>query len=62
MCLATAYKNQQEDNQVICENITKILVDGDKVTLIDIIGMETVIEGRILMVDLTKSVVIIDCI
>ena len=43
MCLATAYKNQQEDNQVICENITKILVDGDKVTLIDIIGMETVI-------------------
>lgn len=62
MCLATAYKNQQEDNQVICENITKILVDGDKVTLIDIIGMETVIEGRISMVDLTKSVVIIDCI
>ena len=62
MCLATAYKNQQEDNQVICENITKILVDGDKVTLIDIIGMETVIEGRISMVNLTKSVVIIDCI
>ena len=62
MCLATAYKNQQEDNQVICENITKNLVDGDKVTLIDIIGMETVIEGRISMVDLTKSVVIIDCI
>ena len=62
MCLATAYKNQQEDNQVICENITKILVDGDNVTLIDIIGMETVIEGRISMVDLTKSVVIIDCI
>ena len=62
MCLATAYKNQQEDNQVICENITNILVDGDKVTLIDIIGMETVIEGRISMVDLTKSVVIIDCI
>ena len=61
MCLATAYKNNLEDNKIICENITKIVVEGENVTLVDIIGMETVVTGRISMVDLTKSIVVVDC-
>lgn len=60
MCLATAYKNAQDTEQVICDNITKITVDGNTVTLIDIIGEEIKVEGTIAMVDLTKSVVIIN--
>ncbi len=60
MCLATAYKNAETKEQIICDNITKILVDGDLITLFDIIGDERKVEGKISMVDLTKSVVIID--
>ena len=60
MCLATAYKNAETKEQIICDNITKITVDGDVITLVDIIGDERKVEGRISMVDLTKSVVIID--
>lgn len=60
MCLATAYKNAETKEQIICDNITKILVDGDTITLFDIIGDERKVEGKISMVDLTKSVVIID--
>ncbi len=60
MCLATAYKNAETKEQIICDNITKILVDGDTITLFDIIGEERTVEGKISMVDLTKSVVIID--
>ena len=60
MCLATAYKNAETKEQIICDNITKILVDGDLITLFDIIGNERKVEGKISMVDLTKSVVIID--
>ena len=60
MCLATAYKNAETKEQIICDNITKILVDGDMITLFDIIGDERKVEGKISMVDLTKSVVIID--
>lgn len=60
MCLATAYKNAETKEQIICDNITKILVNGDTITLFDIIGEERTVEGRISMVDLTKSVVIID--
>lgn len=61
MCLATAYKKNHEQEQMICENISKILVDGNKITMIDIIGEEVVLEGTISMVDLAKSIVIIDC-
>ena len=60
MCLATAYKNVETKEQIICENITKILIDGDNITMLDILGDEIKVEGKISMVDLTKSVVIID--
>ena len=60
MCLATAYKNAETKDQIICDNITKITVDGDEITLVDIIGEVRTVSGRISMVDLTKSVVIID--
>ena len=60
MCLATAYKNEQANEKIICENITKIIVDGNKIALYDIIGEEVIVEGTIAMVDLTKSVVVIN--
>ncbi|BFL47506.1 RNA-binding protein [Lactonifactor longoviformis] len=58
MCLATV---QKSDDTVICRNISRIDVDGDKVILRDILGEEQVIEGRILMVDLANSIVKLDC-
>ncbi|MBR5336744.1 MAG: CooT family nickel-binding protein [Lachnospiraceae bacterium] len=60
MCLATAYRNTESKDQIICDNITKITVDGDEITLVDIIGEVRKVLGRISMADLTKSVVIID--
>ena len=59
MCLATAYK--ESDNTVIMQNAARIDVDGDTVTITDIIGDETKIQGRILMVDLANSVVKLVC-
>ena len=58
MCLATV---QKSDESVICRNVSRIDVDGDKITIRDIIGDERVIEGRILMVDLANSLVKLDC-
>lgn len=55
MCLATVYKS--DDDTIICRNVSKILVDGDKVTIIDIMGDEKTVEGSILMVDLANSIV-----
>ena len=59
MCLATVYKSS--DDTVLCRNISRIDVDGDKVTVKDILGDETVITGSIVMVDLAKSIVKIKC-
>ena len=55
MCLATVYK--ESDNTVILKNTSRIDVDGGKLILRDIMGQETVVEGKILMVDLANSIV-----
>ena len=59
MCLATVYK--EPDNTVICKNVSRIDVDGEYVTIRDIKGDETRVQGRILMVDLANSVVKLQC-
>ena len=59
MCLATVYK--ESDDTVICRNVSKILVEGEKVIIRDIMGEETSIEGQILMVDLANSIVKLQC-
>ena len=59
MCLATVYK--ESDDTVICRNVSKILVEGEKVIIRDIMGDETTVVGTILMVDLAKSIVKIKC-
>ena len=59
MCLATVYK--QSDDSVIFKNVSRIDVDGDKLVLRDIMGDERIVEGSILMVDLTNSIVKVKC-
>ena len=59
MCLATVYK--EPDNTVICKNVSRLDVDGEYVTIRDIMGDETRVQGRILMVDLANSVVKLQC-
>ncbi|MGN8887120.1 CooT family nickel-binding protein [Blautia sp. HCP28S3_G10] len=59
MCLATVYK--ESDDSVIFKNVAKIEVDGNKLTLRDIMGDEKIVEGRILMVDLANSIVKLAC-
>ena len=57
MCLATVYGKKNGTESVILKNATRIDVEGKKIVIRDIIGMETVIEGEIQMVDLASAVV-----
>lgn len=59
MCLATVYKDS--DDTVICRNVSKLTVEEDTVVIRDIMGDETVVKGRILMVDLANSIVKLIC-
>lgn len=57
MCLATVYGKKDDTESVILKNASRIEVDGKKIVIRDIIGMETVIEGTIETVDLANAVV-----
>ena len=59
MCLATVYK--ESDSTAICRNVSRIDVDGDYVIIRDIMGEETRVQGKILMVDLANSIVKLSC-
>ena len=61
MCLATVYKTMKDTEEVMLKNVSKIYVEGDSVRLIDIMGAEVVVEGAISFVDLTGSVVKLNC-
>lgn len=61
MCLATVYKTTQDTEEVVLKNVSKIYVEGDSVRLIDIMGAEVIVEGTISFVDLTGSVVKLNC-
>lgn len=59
MCLATVYK--ESDNTVICKNVSRIDVEGEFVIIRDIMGDESKVQGKILMVDLANSIVKLNC-
>lgn len=62
MCLAAVYgKRAEEDETLLLRNVSKILIDGDTITLIDIIGQEKQLKGALTEVDLADSVVKIRC-
>ncbi len=61
MCLATVYKTKKDSEEVVLKNVSKIYVEGDSVRLIDIMGAEVIVEGTISFVDLTGSVVKLNC-
>lgn len=60
MCLSTAYRTS-DPNSVIMEYVSGISVDGERITLTDVMGDTTTVEGKLIMVDLTGGVVRIDC-
>ena len=60
MCLSTAYKTTDPDC-ILMEYVSRIDVDGDKITLTDVIGEQKVIEAKLVMVDLTGGIVKISC-
>ena len=60
MCLSTAYKTSEPDS-IIMEYVSKIEVEGNLITLTDVVGYTKTVEVTIKMVDLTGGVVKINC-
>ncbi|MDD2957973.1 MAG: CooT family nickel-binding protein [Lachnospiraceae bacterium] len=60
MCLSTVYKSSDPDS-IIMEYVSKICVDGDQITLTDVMGEQKTVQGTLTLADLTGGVVKINC-
>ena len=60
MCLSTVY-NSNDPDSVIMEYVSKIRIDGDEITLTDVMGEQKTITGTLELADLTGAVVKIRC-
>ena len=59
MCLSTVYRGSKEDDNILCKFVSNIRVNGDEITLTDVMGFDTVVQGKLQSADLTAGVVII---
>ena len=60
MCLSTVYRSSDPDS-IIMEYVSKIQVNGDQITLTDVMGDQKIIQGSLTLADLTGGMVKIDC-
>ena len=60
MCLSTVYKADGSERVNLAEYVSSVRSEGDKITLTDIMGAETVIFGAMKSVDLVKNEILIE--
>jgi predicted RNA-binding protein len=60
MCLSTAVKTTNPDD-ILMEYVSSFTIDGDTITLIDMMGERKVIRGHLTFADLTGGLLKIDC-
>ena len=60
MCLSTVYKVQNGSQDIVCEHVSAISIGDGNVTLTDVMGQETIVEGIIASIDLMKNIILIN--
>ena len=60
MCLAPVVNINQPDS-IVLQYVSKIEVNGNQITLTDVMGEQKTVEGTIAMADLTGGRVEINC-
>ncbi|MBQ9647917.1 MAG: CooT family nickel-binding protein [Oscillospiraceae bacterium] len=59
MCLSNVYKNEKTKENLRASDVASIDLDGGIVTLTDLFGRKTSVEGTLKRADLTGGVVIL---
>ena len=60
MCLSTVYKADGSERVKLAEYVSGVKAEGDKITLTDIMGLETVVFGTLKSVDLVQNQILIE--
>ena len=59
MCLSNVYKNEKTKENLLASDVASIDMDGGVITLTDLFGRKTAVEGTLKRADLTGCVVIL---
>ncbi len=60
MCLSTVYKADGSEKTKLAEYVSGVRAEGDRITLTDIMGIETVVFGTLKSVDLVQNQIVIE--
>lgn len=60
MCLSSAYTTKNGIDSLIIDKVTNVSIDGGKVILTNLLGMQTEVEGVLKNIDLNKNVILIE--
>ena len=60
MCLSTVFEVRDGSEKLVCEHATAINLNGNVITLTDIIGEEIMITGILKSIDLMKNIIKIE--
>lgn len=59
MCLSTVYRNEKQEENILCKFVSSIKAEGDTLTFTDIMGESVTVTGRLVSADLTAGTVVI---
>lgn len=60
MCLSNVYRNELSDNNLLFKNIADLKMDGDTITVTNILGIPTSVRGTVKKIDLLENYIIIE--
>ena len=60
MCLSDAYELKNGERNLVCLRVCGVSADGENVTLTDLMGIRTVVSGKLKSVDLMSNVILIE--
>jgi predicted RNA-binding protein len=59
MCESTVFLERGGESQEIMKDVAKIIIDGDRLTLVGILGEEKTVNGRIKVADFVNHKMIV---
>ena len=55
MCLSNVYRSELSDNNLMFKNIADLKLDGDTITMTNILGIPTSVRGTVKKIDLLEN-------
>ena len=60
MCLSTVMLEKNGSQEKVCEYVSNVKTDGKKITLVDVMGSEIIIEGTLKSMDFVKNLIVVE--